>query len=102
MRGKKNKEKCELCGRENSTLTFHHLVPKKLHKKNAVNQLFPDTDLNSYGIIVCSPCHKMIHKKINHFELAAQYYSLEKLKKHFELSKFITFQQKSHKNKRIK
>ena len=102
MRGKKKKDKCDLCGRENTTQSFHHLIPKKMHKKHIVGELFPDVDLNSYGILVCSPCHKMIHKKINHFDLATQYYSLEKLKEHVELSKFITFQQKSHKNKRIK
>ena len=96
------KDKCELCGRGGTTQTFHHLIPKKLHKKNIVVELFPDVDLNSYGIMVCSSCHKMIHKKINHFDLATQYYSLEKLKKHVDLSKFITFQQKSHKNKRVK
>tara|TARA_B100000809_G_C14722472_1_gene381914 strand:+ start:43 stop:354 length:312 start_codon:yes stop_codon:yes gene_type:complete len=103
MRGKnKNKDKCELCGRADTTQTFHHLVPKKLHKKNVIVDLFPDVDLNAYGIMVCSPCHKMIHKKINHLDLATEYYSLEKLKTHLELSKFIAFQQKSHKNKRIK
>jgi hypothetical protein len=102
MPRKNKKDKCELCGKENSILAFHHLVPKKLHKKTAITTLFLDVDLNSYGVMVCAPCHKMIHKKINHFDLATKYYSLEKLKNHFQLSRFIAFQQKSHKNKRVK
>lgn len=102
MRGKSKKDKCDLCGRENAIQTFHHLIPKKMHRKKIVVDLFPDLDLNAYGIMVCSPCHKMIHKKIDHFDLATQYNTVEQLKRHPELSKFITFQQKSHKNKHIK
>ncbi len=93
---------CELCSKENAVLTFHHLVPRKLHRKSIITKLFPETDLHTYGIMVCASCHKMIHKKINHFDLATEYNSLQKLKAHQELSKFIRFQQKSNKNKRVK
>ena len=102
MARKKKKDKCELCGRQDTDQTFHHLVPKKLHRKTKVVKSFVNIDLNTHGIMVCSPCHKMIHKKIDHYELATQYYTLEKLKSHEGIAKFISFQQKSHKTKTIK
>ena len=102
MAKNKTKEACELCGRADTVQSFHHLVPRKMHKKKKLVESFSDLDVNTYGIMVCSPCHKMIHKKINHYDLATKYYSLEKLKNHPDLSKFIAFQRKSSKNKRIR
>ncbi len=102
MTEKNNTTKCALCEDTNASLTFHHLVPRKMHKKTLINKLFNELDLHTYGIMVCAPCHKMIHKKITHHDLATKYNTLQKLKHHFELSKFIRFKQKSHKNKRVK
>ena len=79
---------CELCQREKK-LTFHHLIPKKNHKIKYIKKRFSSIDLNTYGILTCIDCHKMIHKLIPHKLLALEYNSKEKLLNHPELEKFI-------------
>lgn len=93
-------EPCELCGRSDLKLTFHHLVPRKMHGKKYITKLHPEIDLNTYGIMVCIPCHKMIHKKISHRDLALIYFSKELLLEHEEIKKFIEFQSKQTKFKK--
>jgi hypothetical protein len=93
--------RCELCDSEDK-LSFHHLVPKKMHGRTYIEKNFPDTDLNSYGTMLCSPCHKMLHRKIDHRTLALDYNTLEKLKEHPGLKIFIAFRKKSNKQKRVK
>ena len=46
--------KCELCNREVSQLTEHHLVPKERGGKD-----FPTANL-------CITCHKQIHLSLIH------------------------------------
>ena len=78
----------ELCQRDKK-LTFHHLIPKKNHKIKHIQKRFLSFDLNTYGIMTCIDCHKMIHKLIPHKLLALEYNSKEKLINHPELEKFI-------------
>ena len=79
---------CELCDREQE-LTFHHLIPKKNHKIKYIREKYSFLNINSYGIKICRDCHKMIHKLIPHKLLALDYNTMEKLKNHPELKKFI-------------
>lgn len=79
---------CELCNREKE-LTFHHLIPKKNHKIKYIREKYSFLNINSYGIKICRDCHKMIHKLIPHKLLALDYNTMEKLKNHPELKKFI-------------
>ena len=64
---------CELCGREELTLTFHHLIPKEVHGRFLGKGLPPGIEeaaaaqglepkptrefLNSYGSMLCRFCH---------------------------------------------
>lgn len=93
---------CELCKRENQELTFHHLVPKKTHKKSYVQKLHSDKDLNTFGIDICKPCHKAIHIMIDHKELAMNHYTLDLLFSHQKLAEAIKFNAKQGKFKRPK
>jgi hypothetical protein len=79
---------CEMCNREKE-LTFHHLIPKKNHKIKYIREKYSFLNINSYGIKICRDCHKMIHKLIPHKLLALDYNTMEKLKNHPELKKFI-------------
>ena len=71
---------CELCQRANMKLTFHHLIPRKMHSKKYVQKVHPNIELNRYGINLCIPCHKQLHKLFTHRELALEYYSPETIK----------------------
>ena len=85
---------CELCGRENEC-TFHHLIPRCLHKNKWFKKYFTHDELNQ-GIMICkSDCHKEIHRLINEKELGRSFNTLVKLKRHQKIKKYIKFLQKS-------
>lgn len=93
-------QECTLCKREIGELTFHHLIPRKMHDKKYIKKMHPQLDFKSHGIYVCKPCHQSIHLYISHRELASYYYSVDKLLQHKVLQKFISFNSKQRKNKK--
>jgi len=82
------RDSCELCERERTT-TFHHLVPKKSHKRSRVTKLHTKEYMNSVGVDLCKSCHKTVHKYFTHMELALNYYTLELLKSDDKLMRFV-------------
>ena len=100
--------KCLLCLRT-IPLTHHHLIPKTMHahyltkqkkKKNRetagrnnadnADTLYTRQMLNNC-IAICRPCHSCVHKSENEETLAEKYNTLEKLKQHPEIQKFIGY-----------
>ncbi|MBT2659939.1 HNH endonuclease [Bacillus sp. ISL-45] len=77
MAKKKKSGTCELCGRQDVEVTIHHLVPKELG-----GTFMPTADL-------CIPCHKQIHALFTNDELAADLNTIERLRSHPELGKFL-------------
>ena len=89
--------KCELCGRENMC-TFHHLIPKSQHKNKWFKKNFTRDQMNE-GIMVCKyTCHREIHNLIVEKELGKSYNTLDKLKAHINVAKYIKFIQKQRTN----
>ena len=81
--------KCELCGRDSQVLTFHHLIPRCLHSNKWFKKRYTREQL-SQGIMICKDdCHKMIHKFISEKELGRSFNTLEKLKRHQKVKKYI-------------
>lgn len=78
---------CVLCERELS-LSFHHLIPKKMHRRTYFRKHFTKEEL-ARGINICRKCHDGIHKLYDEMTLAKSYSSLallqkdEKLRAHF-------------------
>ncbi|WNJ17308.1 hypothetical protein [Pontibacter sp. G13] len=68
---------CPMCQRETG-LTFHHLIPKKLHRRNRFKKQFTREELNQ-GIYICRTCHSGIHNLYDEMTLGSQYSSLESL-----------------------
>lgn len=68
---------CQTCGRE-TALTFHHLIPKKLHRRSMFRQSFSRDELNQ-GIRVCRLCHNGIHKRYDEMTLAKRFATLDAL-----------------------
>ena len=80
---------CPLCKRQ-SDLTFHHLIPKKVHRRNFFKKNFSKQELNQ-GIKICRTCHSGIHKRYDEMTLAKQLNSLDKLKGDEQLNNFFNW-----------
>lgn len=81
-------ENCPTCHRK-TYLTFHHLIPRKVHRRAHFKKHYSKQELNK-GIMVCRQCHSGIHRFYDEMTLAKQFDSLEKimsdppLAQHFE------------------
>ena len=79
---------CPLCQRS-CTLTFHHLIPRKLHRRTHFRKHYDKDQLNQ-GINICRKCHTGIHKQYDEMQLGKQFNTLaalkadEQLQRHFE------------------
>lgn len=61
---------CRLCQRE-VRLTFHHLIPRKLHKRKRYAKQYTREQLND-GIMICQRCHKGLHRLYSETELGSE------------------------------
>jgi len=80
---------CCLCQRE-TDLTFHHLIPRKVHRRAYFKKNFTKQELN-IGIDICRQCHRAIHKTYNEMELAKQFNSIELIHSDPLLSKHFSW-----------
>lgn len=69
---------CALCGRV-CALTFHHLIPRKLHRRTFFQKHFTREQLNA-GLDICRACHDGIHDHFDEMTLARRLNSLEALR----------------------
>jgi hypothetical protein len=71
---------CPICNRnfEENELTEHHLYPKKIWKRAAFKKI-PKKILQNSKITICRDCHKFLHRKFSHLELAEKLSSLSKI-----------------------
>jgi 5-methylcytosine-specific restriction endonuclease McrA len=83
---------CELCQR-NTQLTFHHLIPRKLHRRPRFKKHFSSDELNS-GVMLCYDCHRAIHRFYDEMTLAKDYSTLAALKEDPAVQKHIRWIQK--------
>ena len=70
---------CELCRRDVSTITEHHLVPLQKGGKKFET------------VYLCPTCHTQIHALFTNRELAARFNTLEALRKDMRIIKFLRF-----------
>ena len=68
---------CACCGRD-VALSFHHLIPKKMHRRTRFKKMYSKQALDA-GIYVCARCHRGIHKCYDEMTLAKRFNSLEQL-----------------------
>jgi len=70
-------------------LTFHHLIPRKLHRRVHFKKHFKKAALNR-GIMICRRCHSGIHTFYDEMTLGKSLNALEsltsdaQLKMHFD------------------
>jgi 5-methylcytosine-specific restriction endonuclease McrA len=68
---------CQLCGKQ-TLLTFHHLIPRAMHRKTRFKKRYSREELNQ-GVMVCRHCHNGIHALHSEKHLAEQLNTLEAL-----------------------
>ena len=68
---------CALCGRE-TPLTFHHLIPRKMHRRTRFRKAYERDELQR-GIDVCARCHKGLHRLHDEMTLGRDLNTLEAL-----------------------
>jgi hypothetical protein len=91
---------CALCERT-VALTFHHLIPLSLHRKRRYQDRF-DQDTLRKGILVCRACHDAIHRFIPHRDLAEHYHTLERLREHQELERFLRWVRRQRRRVKVR
>jgi hypothetical protein len=84
---------CELCERGPMRLTFHHLFPRKTHRKMLKRGLCTKEDLIK-GALICRPCHSAVHRIHDHETLALEFNNVDNLKRDPEVVKWIAYARK--------
>lgn len=68
---------CPFCERR-VALTFHHLIPKKLHRRTRFRKEFSREELN-LGVDICRQCHDGIHERYDEMTLFRDFRTPEAL-----------------------
>lgn len=92
---------CEMCERV-MPLTFHHLFPRKVHKRLQEKTLkghseargIPKDQLRNEGILICRPCHSALHRMHDHNHLAKELNTLDRIVQDAKMLAWIEFARK--------
>ncbi|MEM7333188.1 MAG: hypothetical protein AAF490_13955 [Chloroflexota bacterium] len=83
---------CALC-RRHQPLTFHHLIPKKVHRHTRYKKHFTRQQLNQ-GIYICRMCHSGLHQLYDEMTLAKELSTLERLREDTAVQKHVNWVRK--------
>jgi hypothetical protein len=78
---------CPFC-RRRLPLTFHHLIPRKLHRRARFKKQFSREELNQ-GVDVCRDCHNGIHERYDEMTLCREFSTPEALADDPALSRYF-------------
>lgn len=81
---------CDLCGRVlKQSTTSHHLVPRAVHRKKRFQRRFTKVEMRT-TVELCRDCHRAIHELVpDEKEIAHSYYTLDLLRDHPAIAKFL-------------
>lgn len=85
-------EACVLCQRK-VALTFHHLIPRKIHRRNHFKKHYSKETLNE-GIWICRKCHSGLHRLYDEMTLAKRFHSLNQLLEDDAVQRHVAWVQK--------
>jgi 5-methylcytosine-specific restriction endonuclease McrA len=83
---------CQLCARK-CHLTFHHLIPRKVHRRSYFKKHYNKAQLNT-GIMLCRLCHKGLHTLYDEMTLAKQFNNLSQLQADARISQHVDWVRK--------
>ncbi|MCP4678758.1 MAG: hypothetical protein GY854_25380 [Deltaproteobacteria bacterium] len=84
-----SKNTCELCRREVTEKTEHHLIPRTRHKNKRNKKEFSRKEVKERTAYLCRPCHNIIHATLTEKQLEREYNTLDRLHDHPEIAKFV-------------
>ncbi|GMI44819.1 hypothetical protein TrCOL_g6640 [Triparma columacea] len=95
---------CDMCERH-MKLTFHHLIPKELHRKYIKKNRLPSNltaepgfkmgaFLGNFGAYLCRPCHSAVHRCEPNRALAEEYNTIDRLLAHPKIGAWAAFNSK--------
>jgi len=99
VRGRDHEGACELCERERR-LTFHHLIPVTLHTNRWFKRNFSRDEMHR-GVMLCRDCHDAVHRFIPHKELGRDFNTLDKLRAHPDVGRFVAWISRQRGRRRI-
>lgn len=82
---------CEICGRPDTPLTRHHLLPQSLHNKPRFARNHSKAEGQKRIALICKACHSFIHSLLTEKQLEQSYHNLEALRAHPEIAKFASW-----------
>ncbi|WP_245574480.1 hypothetical protein [Hugenholtzia roseola] len=85
---------CQLCEREGKKLTFHHLIPRKMHKKKQFLKLFSKKEMQSHGLMLCRLCHNTLHDFFDEKTLGLHYHTKELLLAEAKIQNYLEWAKK--------
>lgn len=75
-------------------LSFHHLVPRKNHRKPWFQRHFSKEEMRSRGIWLCRECHRAVHRFFDEQTLGRRLNTLEALRAEPLLQRHIAWARK--------
>ena len=90
---KHRSEHCELCERD-KPLSFHHLIPRKNHRRNYFKRSFDKDDMKTRGAWLCSLCHRTLHRTYSEQELGKTLNTLDAIRAQPEMQSFLQWAKK--------
>ncbi|MAY25529.1 MAG: hypothetical protein CMK02_04410 [Polycyclovorans sp.] len=79
---------CALCART-LALQFHHLIPRRNHRRTAYQRRFSLEEMRTRGVWVCRDCHRAIHRFFDEGQLGLALNTLEALAATPELQRHV-------------
>ena len=79
----------ELCGRNISNLTQHHLIPRTRHRNKRIQKQFSRSEMQTRILWVCRPCHSHIHTVLSEKDLASRFNNRTTLLQHADIQRFV-------------
>lgn len=81
-------EVCELCLRQVSFRTKHHLIPRTTHKNKVIKREHTPEERGRVAW-TCRDCHRTIHALFSEKTLAREFHTLDDLRAHDEMARFL-------------
>lgn len=81
---------CEICGREQLPLTYHHLIPRQMHAKAVKRGWHGEWELAKVAWL-CRACHSYVHKIATNEELAKELFSVDLLMEREDVMKWAAW-----------
>lgn len=83
-------QRCELCERDVSGTTRHHLIPRMRHRQPRVQRATTRAERHA-TVALCGPCHRQIHAVLSEKQLASDYNTVAALRGHPDIARFVAW-----------